>query len=54
MGLSFSVNDYLSVDSLARYYATKPTLGSMLLWDLAYWFFHGESPYLPEHEWEPF
>lgn len=37
MGLSFSVNDYLSVDSLARYYATKPTLGSMLLWDLAYW-----------------
>lgn len=37
MGLSFSINDYLSVDSLARYYASKPTLGSMLLWDLAYW-----------------
>ncbi len=37
MGLSFSVNDYLSVDSLAKYYATRPTLGSMLLWDLAYW-----------------
>jgi signal transduction histidine kinase len=37
MGLSFSVNDYLSVDSLARYYASRPTLGSMLLWDLAYW-----------------
>jgi signal transduction histidine kinase len=37
IGLSFSVNDYLFVDSLRKYYNASPNLRSLLLWDLAYW-----------------
>ncbi|MEO6393513.1 MAG: histidine kinase [Pyrinomonadaceae bacterium] len=37
VGLSFSVNDYLFVDSLRQYYQETPDLRSLLYWDLAYW-----------------
>jgi two-component system LytT family sensor kinase len=37
VGVSFSLNDYLFRDELAAYYADKPSLPSMVFWDVAYW-----------------